>query len=131
VDWCFVKQFQVLLKASSELFISAPVPLRSFHLRTRCSENYRNPYRGFTSQGTLLSLGVGEGWVGRRGRAGKAQLRGEQMTRAKGERNGALEVVASSHLRLDAGALSPSKSYPFHHQDSPNNHFLSPRNPFV
>lgn len=34
-----VKQFQVLLKASAELFPGAAVPLRSFHLKTRCSEN--------------------------------------------------------------------------------------------
>lgn len=37
-----VKQFRILLKASSELFTSAAVPLRSFHLQTRCSENSRN-----------------------------------------------------------------------------------------
>lgn len=42
-----VKQLQVLLKASSELFTSAAMPLRPFHLKTRCSENNRNLYSGF------------------------------------------------------------------------------------
>lgn len=95
------------------------MPLRSLHRQARCSENNRDLYHGFISQGEqFLSHVVCQCWVGGVAEGGEARWRwreGGDKEADGGQWGAALEVAADTPPRVDtprAGSFLPSPALP-------------------